>query len=90
MSYRSREKKRKAKAAIANSHGKAERWYLTPVRQHCCCNRCGVSLRAGKHDMVFRYEPKEVLCQGCASTERISYRPSKRWDANRHRELKAA
>ncbi len=90
MSYKSREKKRRAKLAIAGSKGRADRWYITPVRRHCCCNRCGVSLRAGQHTMVFRHSPKEIRCQGCADSERISYRPSRRWDAQKARELKAA
>ena len=87
MSYKSRGKKRRRKIAIVNNKGRADRWYLTPVRKHCCCNRCGTSLRAGVHDMVFRYTPKEILCQGCADTERVSYRPSKRWDDSKQREL---
>ena len=90
MSYQSREKKRRRKIARAHTPGRADRHYLTPVRQHCCCNRCGTSLRAGKHDMVFRFEPKEILCQGCADSERISYRPSRHWDAQKAREPKAA
>jgi hypothetical protein len=92
MSYRSREKKRRAKLAIVGSKGRADRWYITPVRRHCCCNRCGVSLRAGDHDMVFRHSPKEIPARAARTpdSERISYRPSRRWDALRARELKVA
>lgn len=52
MSFKSREKKRRRKIAMANARGKADRHYLTPVSRHCCCNRCGSSLRAGRDNCV--------------------------------------
>ena len=76
MSFKSREKKRRRKIAMANARGKADRHYLTPVSRHCCCNRCGSSLRAGRDNCVYRHTPREILCIGCATTGRVPYRLS--------------
>jgi hypothetical protein len=53
MSFKSREKKRRAKLAIGKARAEhretmAGRHYLTIVSRHCCCNECGASLRAGR------------------------------------------
>jgi hypothetical protein len=50
MSYRSRESKRKKKAAVAQAkHGHsaamASRYYLTKAKHACRCSRCGAKLR---------------------------------------------
>ena len=91
MSYKSRQKKRKYKAAIKSAVAKqreahADRHYLTIVKRDCCCNRCGTSLRVGRHECVYRHTPCEVLCLDCANRERIAYRLSRKWEAkNRKR-----
>ena len=87
MSFKTREKKRRQLLAIANSRAKADRHYLTPVTRHACCNRCGASLRAGRDDCVYRHTPREILCLGCATSERIDYRLSRKWDRRRERKL---
>ena len=89
MSFKSREKKRRRKIAMLNARGKADRHYLTPVSRHCCCNRCGASLRAGCDDCVYRNTPREILCLGCATTEKIPYRLSRKWEKHSERELEA-
>jgi hypothetical protein len=92
MSFKSREKKRRRKLAIANGRAKhgvamAGRHYLAIVSRHCCCNRCGRSLRAGRDDCVYRYTPREILCLNCANTEKIPYRLSQKWERRKVREL---
>ena len=84
MSFKSREKKRRRKLAIANSrreHGETmkARHYLTIVSRSACCNDCGGTLRTGG-ECVFRFEPKEILCIVCADLRNLKYRPSLRWE----------
>jgi hypothetical protein len=90
MSYQSRERKRRVKAAMQNAVAKqrrayAYRHYLTPVKRNCCCNRCGTSLRVGRHDCVYRHTAREILCLDCANHEQVRYRPSSKWEAQ-HRQ----
>lgn len=96
MSWKSREKKRRMKAAegtrrtVIDHHRRSDetraRHFLTPVARNCCCNRCGTSLRVDRHDCVYRHTPREILCIDCANVEQIHYRTSSRWDAaNRKR-----
>ena len=71
MSFKSREKKRRAKAAQSSSQREqrsryAERHYLTIVSRAACCNHGGERLRKGD-DCVYRFEPKEILCLNCAT-----------------------
>jgi hypothetical protein len=92
MSFKSREKKRRRKLAMANARAKhgetmASRHYLTVVSRDCCCNRCGASLRAGRDDCVYRHTPREILCLGCATTQKIRYRLSRRWEQRKEHEL---
>jgi RNase P subunit RPR2 len=82
MSYKSRERKRRAKAAMGSAVAKqreayADRHYLTIVKRPACCNTCGRSLRNGS-ECVFRTRPMEILCKGCADERRIPYRTSRR------------
>jgi hypothetical protein len=84
MSFNSREKKRRARLAIANTRRDhrqtmAGRHYLTIVSRAACCNRCGGSLRKGAQ-CVYRHTPREILCVVCADSEQIHYRPSMRWE----------
>jgi hypothetical protein len=91
MSFKSREKKRRAKIAIANSRRDhrqtmAGRHYLTIVSRAACCNQCGGSLRDGA-ECIYRHTPREILCVFCADREQIHYRPSMRWERrNRKRD----
>lgn len=89
MSYKSREKKRRAKAAITKCRSEnidtiKGRHYLTIVTRPCCCNHGGESLREGD-ECVFRFEPKEIFCLNCATVLGIKYRPSQRWEKHRDR-----
>ena len=84
MSFKSREKKRAAKLAIAKSRTEnketmAGRHYLTVVSRHCCCNECGGSLQEGR-EAVYRHAPKEILCKQCAAVRQLRPRPSERWE----------
>lgn len=91
MSYRSREKKRKASQAHAaierNRKQHPDRWYLTIVSRPCCCNKCGGSLRGGA-DCIYRRTPREILCPVCASANKIAPRPSARWEKKRGRKAR--
>lgn len=84
MSYKSREKKRRARIAQASGRREqrakfADRHYLTIVSRSACCNKCGGSLREGA-ECVYRHTPREILCVQCADLEQIYYRPSMRWE----------
>lgn len=88
MSYKSREKKRAAKLAIAKSRAgsdaMASRHYLTIVSRPACCNECGGSLRTGA-ECVYRFTPREILCVTCAEASKVHYRPSLRWEKSQRR-----
>jgi hypothetical protein len=83
MSFKSREKKRAARVAIAKSRARSEtmagRRYLTIVSRHACCNDCGGSLRKGR-ECVYRHTPREILCVTCAQARKLHFRPSVRWE----------
>jgi hypothetical protein len=91
MSYRSRESKRRKKAAIRavkNEHGDvmAERYYLTRVKRECQCSSCGSKLRVNT-DMVFRKSGPVTLCVRCADNDPlVDYRLSTRWEKAKARE----
>lgn len=96
MSYNSREKKRKKRAALAGVRGRhgekmRSRHYLTITARDCCCNACGRSLRKSREDeAVYRHEPREILCLTCATERGVKYRPSQSWErAQRKKKLKA-
>jgi len=87
VSYQSRDKKRRYKAATKKAKKKAfrssdtaKRWFLTIARKDCCCACCSVVLRRGR-DIVYRHEPKEIRCLRCAERNADSkgYRTSLRW-----------
>ena len=88
MSFKSREKKRRYKAATKRDrkvqrNSYPDRHYLTIVSRAGCCNDCGAPLRPGK-ECVYRREPREILCKNCADLRKIRYRPSRRREkANR-------
>lgn len=83
MSYRTREKKRKARCAQAlvngNQRKHPDRWYLTIATRNCACNGCGGSLRRGA-ECIFRYEPKEIICRPCADKRGVVLPPSATWE----------
>jgi hypothetical protein len=87
MSFKSREKKRQAKTAIAKARSEnkdkmAGRHYLTVVSRPCSCNGCGGKLRHGA-ECVYRHTPREILCVACAERRGVKYRPSLRWERRR-------
>jgi hypothetical protein len=89
MSFRSRLKKRQARIARESGQREqrskyADRYYLTIVSRSACCNRCGGSLREGA-ECVYRHTPRTILCVVCADLERISYRPSMRWERRKRK-----
>ena len=65
MSYGSRERKRRTRAAQGSAGREARRlgssaakWWLTPVRSAVACATCGSVLRPGA-DMIYRHAPRE-------------------------------
>ena len=94
MSFKSREKKRRAKLAIKKSRSNNRdtmvgRHYLTIVSRHGSCNDCGTRLPEGG-ECVYRHTPREILCKRCADVRELRPRPSERWERHRHQERKAA
>jgi hypothetical protein len=86
VSFQSREKKRRYKAAEASARRNrtsetASRWFLTlakkPGRYMCC----GGSFDRGA-EIVFRHEPRAIRCVRCAERLEDSkdYRLSFRWE----------
>jgi hypothetical protein len=90
MSYRSRESKRRKKAAVAqtkrqHSATMATRYYLTKVKRACRCSACGCKL-AVRADMVYRHDGPVMLCVRCADRDPlVDYRLSQRWEKERAR-----
>jgi hypothetical protein len=88
MSYRSREAKRRKKAAVAavkreHSDAMRSRYYLTKVKRACRCSGCGCRL-AERIDMVFRKDGPVTLCVPCADKDPlVEYRTSVRWERAR-------
>ena len=85
MSFESREKKRRYKAAVKKSRRRspetAKRCFLTIARKPGVCARCGDRL-AGGAEVVYRHEPRETRCLRCAERLEDSkgYRLSIRWE----------
>lgn len=88
MSYRSREAKRRKKAAIHAAKKEqrnvrsnpSPRYYLTKVRYDCRCSSCGTKLRK-RADMVYRHLGPVTLCLCCADRDPlVAYRLSVRWE----------
>jgi hypothetical protein len=97
MSYRTRQVKRRKKAAIHAARKKKRNdrpgsnpgYYLTTVRYDCRCQACGAKLRK-RADMVYRQLGPVTLCVPCADRDSlVDYRPSLRWERAR-RPSKAA
>lgn len=80
MSHRVRQKRgksRSAKRRDSNSH--PERFYLTPGTRTATCGEpgCDRQLAVGA-EVVYRHEPREILCLPCAERRGIKYRLSLR------------
>jgi hypothetical protein len=98
MSFKSREKKRRATLAIKKSRSENRdkmtgRHYRTVVSRHASCNDCGGALREGR-ECVYRHTPREILCVRCADGRGLQPRLSERWEnwraKQRHQSLKPA
>src|SRR5829696_932672 len=95
MGYRSREKKRQAKAAIArvkrDHHDTMRtRYYLTFAKKGCRCSSCGRRLRVNDQ-LVYRHDGPVTLCLPCGEADPlVDYRISLRWEKQRWRERRAA
>jgi hypothetical protein len=90
VGFKQRERRRKMKAATTaaqlrsrENRSSVNKWWLTPLEKTGCCAECGLILRAGKSEGVYRHEPRELLCVPCADRRRIFYRPSLRWERKR-------
>ena len=86
VSFQSREKKRRYKAAVkkskrTHSAETARRWFLTIARKPGVGATCGDRL-AGGAEVVYRHEPRETRCVRCASRLEDSkgFRASMRWE----------
>jgi hypothetical protein len=92
VSYRSREKKRRRKAAITktkreHSATMGTRYYLTLVKQPCRCKACDHKLARGD-EMVYRRDGQVTLCLPCADRDPlVDYRPSMRWEERKRLEV---
>jgi RNase P subunit RPR2 len=92
VSYRSRERKRQAKAAVAkvkreHSATMRVRYYLTKVKRDCRCKSCGGILRTGS-DFVYRHDGQVTLCVSCADKDPlVDYRVSMRWETEAKRKM---
>lgn len=91
MSYKSRQRKRKKRIAIARNQraartlgSSASRWWLTIVGNDTCCARCGRILRSGD-EFIYRHCPQEGRCIRCGEQLADSRRfgVSQRWERSR-------
>lgn len=60
----------------------AARYYLTFAKRKTPCAGCGGKLETGS-ELVYRHEPRELLCLPCAESRGIKARPSLKWEARR-------
>ena len=100
MSWKTREKKRRARMAYAkverskreHSEETAARWFLTVASNKAACARCGAIIPVDG-DMVYRHRPREWRCLPCGTRldDSKRYRTSLRWErvqrAKRQRKL---
>jgi hypothetical protein len=91
MSFESRERRRRARIAVAQAkrtHGEVmrARYYLTLAKRACRCSACGGRLAPGV-DIVYRRDGPVVLCVFCADRDPlVEYRPSARWERAKRKE----
>ena len=85
MGYRSRERKRRHKIAVAKTRREhaeliARRWFLTIAKRTSRCTGCGRLLRP-EGEIVYRHEGRLTMCVPCADADPlVEYRPSVRWE----------
>jgi hypothetical protein len=90
VSYKSREKKRSIRIAVARAKREhqdvmATRYYRTLVKRPARCSACGKHLRVGD-EMVYRYDGPVTLCVPHADEDPlVEYRTSTRWEKGRRR-----
>jgi hypothetical protein len=97
MGFKSRERKRKRRAATRAaqttarvSGSSAGKWWLTIAIRDGCCARCAGVQRVG-HEIVYRHSPRVVLCLLCAESDLpVKPRPSLRWEREHGRRRRAA
>jgi hypothetical protein len=64
----------------------AEKWWLTLAGAPSVCETCDRTIPTGG-DIVFRYEPKGVLCPRCAEADpSVVFKASKKWKQAQQRE----
>lgn len=79
----------KKKAAIRRTKREhsdtiAERHYLTLTKKKTVCMMCGGVRQTGQ-DIIYRHEPRSILCPSCASTAGLKPRLSRRWEVARQK-----
>jgi hypothetical protein len=60
------------------------RHYLVMNKRKCLCGACGGVLMP-RADIVYRHEPRELLCVPCSEAKGIKWRPSLKWEAAKRR-----
>jgi hypothetical protein len=85
-------KVRERKAAIKRTKREhqatiASRYFLTFAKRKCSCARCGGVQDTGR-EVVYRHEPREILCLACAESNGVKWRPSLKWEAARRMQVK--
>src|SRR5258708_3979470 len=103
MSFAQRERRRKATIAKDQAQKKAhktgsasESYFLTLAKTPCSCNNpaCHRHFRASSkgnpQEIVYRKQPKTILCMACADEQGIKYKISRAWqEARPRRKVKA-
>jgi hypothetical protein len=82
MSYESRKKKRRHKRfeqKRRRAPETAKRWFLTLAKKPGRFDCCGDRFDRGA-EIVYRHEPREFRCVGCAGRAGLKYRLSMRWE----------
>jgi len=82
VSFESRRKKRAYKRATVKSRRTGEsarRWFLTLAKKSGRFVCCGRRFEQGD-EILYRHEPREVRCPGCAEREGLGFRRSQRWE----------
>ncbi len=93
MSFKSRQKKRRARVAVARTKRQhrdvmATRYYRTIVKRAARCSACGKHLRVGD-EMVYRHNGQVTLCIRHADEDPlVNYRTSTRWEERRRKQRK--
>jgi hypothetical protein len=96
VSYQSRVKKRRYKAATKKAKRNrtsetARRWFLTLASKPGLCGACPARFDRGA-EIVYRHEPREIRCVRCGerAPDSKGCRPSLRWEAMQRQQRKGA